>query len=94
MSRPVAISLSQLVLWYDAPRVQSWPALMSRVPPETVLASATEFGRRYDTERMTDTRHAAAEKITRNLPGLERRGERLQLRGVGLLERSGARLPS
>ncbi len=35
---------------------------------------------------MTDTRHAAAEKITRNLPGLERRGRHLQLRGVGLLE--------
>jgi hypothetical protein len=87
MAEPVAaIALSQLVLWYDATRVQTWPELLARVPAGTVLASATDFGRRFETGRMTDSRHAAAEKVTRNLPGLERQGQRLVLRGVGLLE--------
>jgi hypothetical protein len=91
VSNVVSIALSQLVLWYDAARVQTWPALLSRIPEGTALASATDFGRRYETKRMTDTRHAAAEKITRNLPGLERRGQSIQLRGVGLLERDAGR---
>lgn len=36
---------------------------------------------------MTDERHSAAEKITRNLPGIEKRQNKLLLRGVGLLEK-------
>lgn len=87
MAEPISIALSQLVLWYDATRIQSWPELLSRIPADTVFSSATEFGRAYATGRMTDTRHAAAEKITRNLPGLERMKEKYSLRGVGLLWR-------
>ena len=85
MSTNVEIGLSQLVLWYDAPRIQTWPELLSRIPEDTVLPSPTDFGRRFDTKRMTDHRHAAAEKIVRNLPGLEKQRNRLLLKGVGLL---------
>ena len=86
MPETVAIGLNQLVLWYDGTRIQAWPAFLTAVPEELVLPSATDFGRRFDTQRMTDTRHAAAEKIVRNLPGLERRGNRLILKGIGLLQ--------
>ena len=89
MPESTRIALSQLVLWYDASRIQTWPSFLARVPRELLLPSPTEFGRRFATERMTDTRHAAAEKLTRNLPGLEYRGERLCLRGLGLLEKVG-----
>ncbi|MDM4018182.1 hypothetical protein [Roseiconus lacunae] len=51
------------------------------------MPSSTDFGRVHFTDRMTDDRHAAAEKITRNMPGMERRKERLILRGIGLLDR-------
>lgn len=87
MNNTVDITLSQLVLWYDGTRIQSWPAMLAKSDPQVVLMSATEFGREHVTDRMTDDRHAAAEKITRNLPGLERKGSRLVLRGIGLLER-------
>ena len=94
MAEPVPVALTQLVLWYDATRIQSWPALLAAIPEGQVLSSATEFGRRYGTDRMTDRRHSAAEKITRNLPGLEMKGDRVVLRGAGLFERteSGYRL--
>jgi hypothetical protein len=87
MPEPVRVALSQLVLWYDATRIQSWPELLARIPADAVFGSATEFGRTYATNRMTDGRHAAAEKITRNLPGLERTKDKYLLRGVGLLQR-------
>jgi hypothetical protein len=87
MPDPVRIALSQLVLWYDATRIQTWPAFLAGIPDGVVLSSPTEFGRCFFTERMTDARHAAAEKITRNLPGLEAKGQKLLLRGVGLLEK-------
>lgn len=80
----VSIGLNQLVLWYDGTRIQSWPAFLASVPDSLVLPSATDFGRRFDTQRMTDQRHAAAEKIVRNLPGLEKRGAKLILKGIGL----------
>jgi hypothetical protein len=86
MPASVAIGLTQLVLWYDATRIQAWPAFLASIPEGLTLPSATDFGRHFDTERMTDARHSAAEKIVRNLPGLEKKGERLILRGVGLLE--------
>lgn len=88
MADPVLVALTQLVLWYDATRIQSWPALLAAIPEGQVLRSPTEFGRRYRTDRMTDNRHSSAEKITRNLPGLEVKGSRLVLRGLGLLERT------
>jgi hypothetical protein len=83
----VGIGLTQLVLWYDATRIQAWPAFLAQIPADLTLPSATDFGRRFDTGRMTDRRHAAAEKIVRNLPGLEQKEERLVLKGVGLLTR-------
>ncbi|MEW8552656.1 MAG: hypothetical protein AB2605_02590 [Candidatus Thiodiazotropha sp.] len=83
----VPIALTQLVLWYDATRIQTWPALLARIPKDLVFASPTECGRQFYTERMTDNRHAAAEKVTRNLGGLEKGGKKLLLRGVGLLEK-------
>ena len=59
----VPIALTQLVLWYDATRIQTWPALLARIPKDLVFASPTECGRQFYTERMTDNRHAAAEKV-------------------------------
>lgn len=87
MGEPVRIALTQLVLWYDATRIQTWPSFLADVPPGTSFKAPTDFGRRFATKRMTDDRHAAAEKITRNLPGLEEINGKLILRGVGLLER-------
>ena len=87
MPEAVHIALSQLVLWYDAARIQTWPAFLSNIPDGTALSSPTEFGRHYYSDRMTDNRHAAAEKITRNLPGVETRGNKILLRGLGLLEK-------
>lgn len=87
MGEPVKIALTQLVLWYDATRIQTWPAFLAEVPQETSLKSPTDFGRRFATNRMTDDRHAAAEKLTRNLPGLEEVNGKLILRGLGLLDR-------
>jgi hypothetical protein len=87
MGEPARIALTQLVLWYDVTRIQTWPAFLADVPADTVLKSPTEFGRRFATRRMTDDRHAAAEKLTRNLAGLEASNGKLVLRGIGLLER-------
>jgi hypothetical protein len=87
MPEPVEIALTQLVLWYDATRVQTWPAFLAQVPQDVALKSPTEFGRQFAMKRMTDDRHAAAEKLTRNLAGLEESNGRLILRGLGLLER-------
>lgn len=86
MTEIATITLPQLVLWYDSTRIQTWPALVAQVAEDAVLPSSTDFGRLHLTDRMTDDRHAAAEKITRNMPGLERRRDRLVLRGIGLLE--------
>jgi hypothetical protein len=86
VSEIVAIGLPQLVLWYDSSRIQTWPSLVAKADPNALVASPTDFGRWHITDRMTDDRHAAAEKITRNLPGLERKGDQLILRGIGLLE--------
>lgn len=88
MPEVVAIGLNQLVLWYDATRIQTWPAFLATIPDGLVLRSATDFGRRFETERMTDKRHAASEKLVRNLPGLEKIGTQLVLKGVGLLEKT------
>jgi hypothetical protein len=87
MNEIIEITLSQLVLWYDGTRIQTWPTMLAKIDPRVILSSATEFGREHVTDRMTDDRHAAAEKVTRNLPGLERKGSRLVLRGIGLLDR-------
>ncbi len=89
MGEPVRIALTQLVLWYDATRIQAWPAFLAEIPPASALKSPAEFGRQFATKRMTDDRHTAAEKLTRNLPGLEESNGKLILRGVGLLERDG-----
>lgn len=86
MLNTVSIGLNQLVLWYDGTRIQSWPVFLNSIPHDLILSSATEFGRRFDTQRMTDQRHAAAEKIVRNLPGLEKKADRLILKGIGLFE--------
>lgn len=85
MIEPVRVGLNQLVLWYDGTRIQTWPAFLVAVPEALHLPSATDFGRQFDTERMTDRRHAAAEKVIRNLPGLESKNGRIILKGVGLL---------
>src|SRR2546425_732228 len=88
MVETVRIGLTQLALWYDGTRIQTWPAFLASVPDTLQLPSATDFGRRFDTERMTDQRHAAAEKIVRNLPGLEAKNGRFVLKGVGLLHQT------
>ena len=85
MIEAVSVGLNQLVLWYDGTRIQTWPTFLSTVPDTLYLPSATDFGRRFDTERMTDQRHSAAEKIVRNLPGLEAKNGRVILKGCRLL---------
>jgi hypothetical protein len=88
LTETLAISLPQLVLWYDSTRIQTWPSLLAQVDAGVVLRSSTDFGRAHFTDRMTDDRHAAAEKITRNMPGLESKKRGLILRGIGLLEKT------
>lgn len=85
MSEPIKIALSKLVLWYDAARIQTWPAFLSKVPENTRLNSPTEYGRKFHSDRMTDEEHLADEDMVRNLPGLEKRTHTLFLRGLGLL---------
>jgi hypothetical protein len=84
------IALTQLAPWYDPTRIQTWPSFLASLPPDAVGRTPTDLGRQYVTERMTSKRHASAFNLVRNLPGLEQRGGKLQLRGVGLLERGEA----
>ena len=88
MTSTPEIALTQLALWYDPSRIQTWPAFLACVPDAAVAGSPTDLGRQYATKRMTSERHSSAFNLVRNLPGLERRGGRLQLRGVGYLRRS------
>lgn len=87
MTELVAIALPQLVLWYDSTRIQTWPSVMAKVEDNRVFSSTRAFGKEYCTDRLTDSGHSAADNVTKNLPGLERKGERLALRGIGLLEK-------
>jgi hypothetical protein len=87
LDKKVAISLTRLVLWSDPPRIQLWPAILSKVPLKTEYSSLTGFGREYITDRMTDPKHSAAEMITRNLSGIEQQGDKIVIKGTGLLER-------
>lgn len=89
MNQKIMISLTRLILWSDPTRIQSWPALLSKVPMDASSTSLMDFGRLFITERMVDSKHSAAEMITRNLPGIEKLGEKIVLKGVGLLERHG-----
>lgn len=86
--RPPDIALTQLALWYDPTRIQTWPAFLAAIPDDVEAKSPTELGRQYATGRMTSEGHSSAFNLVRNLPGLEMRGGHLQLRGVGLLERT------
>ena len=94
MTKTIPIVLSQLVLWCNAPRIQSWPELLSAIPADVFFKTPTDFGRKFLSDRMTDPRHIAASKTVRNLPGLETTGGKIVLKGVGLLEKekSGYRL--
>ncbi len=87
MPERLAISLTQLALWYDPTRIQTWPHFLASLAEGAVARTPTDLGREYATARMTSPRHASAFNLVRNLPGLEARGRQLQLRGVGLLER-------
>ncbi len=88
MPEPAAITLTQLALWYDPTRIQTWPHFLASLAEDAVARTPTDLGREYATARMTSARHASAFNLVRNLPGLEARGQQLQLRGVGLLERT------
>ncbi len=87
MPESPAIALTQLALWYDPTRIQTWPHFLASLAEDAVARTPTDLGREYATARMTSARHASAFNLVRNLPGLEVRGRQLQLRGVGLLER-------
>ncbi len=82
-----AIALTQLTLWYDPTRIQTWPLFLASLAEDAIARTPTDLGREYATARMTSPRHASAFNLVRNLPGLEVRGRQLQLRGVGLLDR-------
>jgi hypothetical protein len=84
----IDIGLSLLIYWFDPPRIQTWPAMLATVAPDTIFASVTDCGRQLFSDRMTDDRHLGAHHYIRNLPGLEARSDRLVLRGVGILEKS------
>lgn len=84
----IDIGLSLLIYWFDPPRIQTWPAMLAKVSPDTNFASVTDCGRQLFSDRMTDDRHLGAHHYIRNLPGLEARSNRLVLRGVGILEKS------
>ncbi len=88
MPDTVSIALTQLALWYDPTRIQTWPGFLASLPQGVAAKSPTDLGRTFATQRMTSDRHAAAYNLVRNLTGLEVRGGQLQLRGVGFLERS------
>lgn len=88
MTEIVAIALPQLVLWYDSTRIQTWPVLMAQVEDDSVFPSTRAFGKEYCTDRLTNSGHSAADNVTKNLPGLEAKGSRLALRGIGLLEKT------
>ena len=98
MTAPPEIALTQLALWYDPSRIQTWPAFLGSVPDDVVAGSPTDLGRRFATQRMTSERHSSAFNLVRNLPGLERRGGRLQLTparvtaDMAAAERTAARL--
>lgn len=89
MNKKATIALTRLILWSDPARIQLWPSILSKVPKEYELKSLTDFGQQFITDRMTDPKHSAAEMITRNLPGIEMQGEKLTIKGIGLLERCG-----
>ena len=88
MTEIVTIALPQLVLWYDSTRIQTWPAVMAQADVGAVYASTRAFGKKYCTDRLTNSGHAAADNASKNLPGLETKGSRLVLRGIGLLEKT------
>ena len=79
--------LSKFIFWYNAPRIQTWPALLVQIPPHGSIRSVTECGRRISSERMSDPDDLANDHDVRNFPGLETLAGRLVLRGVGFLER-------
>jgi hypothetical protein len=88
MPEPISIALTQLALWYDPTRIQTWPSFLASLPEGVTAKSPTDLGRSFATKRMTSNRHSAAYNLVRNLTGLEIRGAQLQLRGVGFLEYS------
>ena len=51
MGEPVRVALTQLVLWYDATRIQTWPSFLADVPPGMSFKAPTDFGRRFATKR-------------------------------------------
>ncbi len=87
MNQVATVCLPHLALWSDSTRIQTWPDLLARLDPNAMYASTRQLGRSHLSDRMTDKDHAAVDKVISNLPGLERRGDRLILRGVGLLEK-------
>jgi hypothetical protein len=88
MTGRIPIALTQLVLWYDSTRVQTWPAIMARVDSDDAYPSTRLFGMKFCTDRLTKGGHSPADNTTKNLPGLETKAKRGVLRGVGLLEQT------
>jgi hypothetical protein len=87
---PRSIALTKLALWYDPTRIQTWPSFLAALPAGALARSPTALGLDFVTARVTSAGHAAAFDLVRNLPGLEFKAGRLQLRGLGLLVRSPA----
>ena len=87
MTQTIAISLTQLVLWYDSTRIQTWPSMLARADLTTVYRSTRSFGEEFYTDRKTNSGHSAADNTTKNLPGLESKKDAWLLRGVGFLQR-------
>ena len=88
MTCKIPIALTQLALWCDSTRIQTWPAIMAKADVEVLYPSTRLFGMKYCTDRLTIGGHSAADDIARNLPGLETKTKRCVLRGIGLLERT------
>jgi hypothetical protein len=90
MTTTASVALTQLVLWYDPTRIQTWPRLLVQVPGEEVFSSMTDFTKRRISDRSLDEKHGAYIDLARGLPGLEATPRGFLLRGVGLFEKIGS----
>lgn len=83
----VDIALTKLLLWNDAPRIQTLPEVLSKIEDDEALPNPTAYGRKYFSSRKTDHRHSANQELVTNWPGLVVVQDKLVLKGIGLLEK-------
>ena len=55
-----SIALTQIALWYDPTRIQTWPRFLALLPEGAMAPTPTDLGRTFVTGRMTSEKHSAA----------------------------------